>query len=97
MEIEKLLDIIINRYIEEDILRLDLSDSTKNHLKRDLRKLFKDEDFIYDLENSIKFDSIPKSVIRDKITERQFELQQEYEDFENDIRLNTLIEILGDK
>ena len=40
---------------------------------------------------------IPKSVIRDKIIERQFELQQEYEDFENDIKLNTLIEILGDE
>ena len=36
---------------------------------------------------------IPKSVIREKINERQFELQQEYKDFKDDIRLNTLQEI----
>lgn len=33
---------------------------------------------------------IPKSVIRNKINERQFELQQEYIDFKDDIKLNTL-------
>jgi hypothetical protein len=31
--------------------------------------------------------------LTDKICERQFELQQEYKDFEDDIRLNTLQEI----
>lgn len=31
--------------------------------------------------------------IRGKINERQFELQQEYKDFKDDIRLNTLQEI----
>ncbi len=31
--------------------------------------------------------------IRSKINERQFELQQEYKDFKDDIRLNTLQEI----
>lgn len=54
MEIEQLLDIVINRYIEENIINLDLSDSTKNYLKRQLRKKFKDEDFIYDLKNILK-------------------------------------------
>lgn len=54
MEIEKLLDIVINRYIEENIINLDLSDSTKNYLKRELREKFKDEDFIYDLKNTLK-------------------------------------------
>ena len=34
-----------------------------------------------------------KDIIRDKINERQFELQQEYKDFEDDIRLNTLQEL----
>lgn len=56
MTVEELLDLIINSYIEEDIMILDLSDSTKNRLKRDLRKKFKDEDFIYDLKNAIKED-----------------------------------------
>lgn len=36
---------------------------------------------------------VSKDKIRDKILERQFELQQEYKDFEDDIRLNTLQEI----
>lgn len=37
--------------------------------------------------------------IRELINERQFELQQEYKDFKDDIRLNTLQEIyyLGDE
>lgn len=41
---------------------------------------------------------IHKDKIRELINERQFELQQEYKDFKDDIRLNTLQEIyyLGD-
>lgn len=38
--------------------------------------------------------SIPKEVILDKIRERQFELQQEYIDFKDDIKLNTLQDLL---
>lgn len=45
------------------------------------------------LNNNIDNAFIPKQVIRDKILEREFELQQEYEDFKDDIRLNTLQEI----
>ncbi len=37
--------------------------------------------------------SIPKEIIREKINERQFELQQQDKDFKDDIRLNTLQEI----
>lgn len=37
--------------------------------------------------------SVSKEKIREKINERQFELQQEYKDFKDDIRLNTLQEI----
>lgn len=41
---------------------------------------------------------ISKDKIRELITERQFKIQQEYKDFKDDIRLNTLQEIyyLGD-
>ena len=41
---------------------------------------------------------ISKDKIRELINERQFELQQEYKEFKDDIRLNTLQEIyyLGD-
>lgn len=66
-EILYLLDIAINSYIENDILRLDVSDTTKNRLKRDLRKKFRDEDFIYDIKNNIGL--IPKSKVKDKIKE----------------------------
>lgn len=37
---------------------------------------------------------IKRKIITDKITERQFELQQEYLDFDGDIKLNTLQELL---
>lgn len=42
---------------------------------------------------------VSKKKIRELINERQFELQQEYKDFKDDIRLNTLQEIyyLGDE
>lgn len=42
---------------------------------------------------------VSKQEIRELINERQFELQQEYKDFKDDIRLNTLQEIyyLGDE
>ena len=66
-EILYLLDIAINSYIENDILRLDVSDTTKNRLKRDLRKKFRDEDFIYDIKNNIGL--IPKSKVKEKIEE----------------------------
>lgn len=54
MELEELIDIVIRKYIEEDIIRLDVSDTTKNRLKRDLRKIFKDEDFIHDIKNILQ-------------------------------------------
>lgn len=42
---------------------------------------------------------VSKEKIRELINERQFELQQEYKDFKDDVRLNTLQEIyyLGDE
>lgn len=51
--IEELIQMVINRYIENNILNLDLSDSTKNRLKRDLRKNFLDKDFIYDIKTIV--------------------------------------------
>lgn len=53
MDIEELIQIVINRYIENNILNLDLSDSTKNRLKRDLRENFLDKDFIYDIKTIV--------------------------------------------
>lgn len=42
-------------------------------------------------------DSTPNSVIREKINERQFELQQEYSDLKNDIVIKTLQDIYYEK
>lgn len=61
MELEEFIDIALNKYIEQDIIRLDVSDTTKNRLKRDLRKIFKDEDLIHD----IKEESIPRAVVEE--------------------------------
>ena len=82
-EILYLLDIAINSYIENDILRLDVSDTTKNRLKRDLRKKFRDEDFIYDIKNNIGL--IPKSKVKEKKEELEKELKEyEESDMEQD-------------
>lgn len=66
-DIKKLLEIVVKRYIEEYIINLDLSDSTKNILKRQLRKTFLDEDLIYDLVTIAYKSSIPKQTIREFI------------------------------
>lgn len=52
MSIKEILELVVNKYIENYIINLDLSDATKNMLKRSLRKTFLDEDIIYDLENA---------------------------------------------
>ena len=96
-EILYLLDIAINSYIENDILRLDVSDTTKNRLKRDLRNNFRDEDFIYDIKNNIGL--IPKSKVKEKIEElkEDEEFYREHDrmyEFESKIKL--LQELLED-
>lgn len=45
------------------------------------------------IQKYIQENYIPKNIIREKINERQFELQQEYKDFKDDIKLNTLQEL----
>ena len=68
-DIKKLLEIVVKRYIEEYIINLDLSDITKNMLKRQLRKTFLEEDLIYDLVTIAYKSSIPKSKVKEKIEE----------------------------
>lgn len=57
---------------------------------------FKFEKAISIALNHIK-NSISKEVIIDRIRERQFELQQEYKNFKDDIELNTLQDLLEGK
>lgn len=51
------------------------------------------------IQKYIQENYISRDEVRGLINERQFELQQEYKDFKNDIRLNTLQDIyyLGDE
>lgn len=68
-DIKKLLEIVVKRYIEEYIINLDLSDSIKNMLKRQLRKTILDEDLLYDLETTVYKNSILKSLVKEKMKE----------------------------
>lgn len=80
-DIKELLEIVVKRYIEEYIINLDLSDSTKNILKRQLRKTFLDEDLLYDLGTIAHKNSIPTSKIRGKIEELDIQISEcEYAD-----------------
>lgn len=51
------------------------------------------------IQKYIQENYVNRKEIKELINERQFELQQEYKDFKDDIRLNTLQEIyyLGDE
>ena len=50
----------------------------------------------YKLEELLE-NYISKDIIQELISERKFLLQQNYEDFENDIELKTLIKVLGEE
>ena len=70
------------QYVEEYIDQLE---SDKQKLIEKLEEDIREEYFI------------SKQKIKDKILYRQFELQQEYKDFEDDIVLNTLQELLEER
>lgn len=56
-----------------------------------------DRDFFYSFSDTMLDyieNSIPKQTLIEKIRERQFELQQEYKEFKDDIKLNTLQDLL---
>lgn len=69
---------------------MDYKNNKKEMMKETLCKAI--ETVLNHIDNSIS-----KEVILDKIRERQFELQQEYIDFKDDIKLNTLQELLEGK
>lgn len=75
-------------FYQELVKERDAIANVVNELKR-IRSL----DINSLIENYETGHFIDKDKIRDKINERQFELQQEYKDFKDDIRLNTLQEI----
>lgn len=86
-DIKELLEIVIKGYIEEYIINLDLSDSTKNVLKRQLRKTFLDEDLLYDLVTIAYKNSIPKSKVKEKIEEIKNEDLEIYDTDSEDVKI----------
>lgn len=75
-----------------------LTESDENEC--DYKRVLKENEELkadnYELNNRINdlLDNIPVQKVKDKIRERQFELQQEYKDFEDDAILIVLQELL---
>ena len=86
-DIKELLEIVIKGYIEEYIINLDLSDSTKNVLKRQLRKTFLDEDLLNDLVTIAYKNSITKSKVKEKIEELEKEDLEIYDTDSEDVKI----------
>lgn len=55
------------------------------------------QDNMKEIVQEINKNYISKSKVLAKIRERQFELQQEYKDFADDIKLNTLQDLLEEE
>lgn len=60
-------------------------------LQGNLYELYK---YYKELAGTYQGNSIPVQKVKDKISERQFELQQEYKDFEDDAILTVLQELI---
>lgn len=83
LSVLKLCEIIKNLQKENETLKTKLLDILEG------QKVIKEETPQYIEENYI-----PKQTVKDRISERQFELQQEYKDFEDDAILIVLQELL---
>lgn len=66
----------------------------KNETLKILEDDIQDKRIAYVDELEFEENYIPKQKVKDKISERQFELQQEYKDFEDDAILIVLQELL---
>ena len=84
--------ILVHNVPEEELKELKKENETLKTKLLDIlegQKVIKEETPQYIEENYI-----PKQTVKDKISERQFELQQEYKDFEDDAILIVLQELL---
>lgn len=60
-------------------------------------ELIMTQDNMKEIVQEINEKYISKEHIRDKCAERKFELQQEYKEFDDDIKLNTLQDLLEEE
>jgi len=71
------------------------------HILSDYKRVLKENEELKDkyatfvkMSSEVIANSIPVQKVKDKISERQFELQQEYKDFEDDAILTVLQELI---
>lgn len=89
--IEKDIVIVENKINDFRYMQNTLDEEEKENYADDIQEIE-----VQAIENILKEHKKNQNIvdkIRSKINERQFELQQEYKDFKDDIRLNTLQEI----
>lgn len=92
------LEVVYNGAIQAD--KIELANMIKGGIDL-IEKLQKEKEELKDkyatfvkMSSEVIANSIPVQKVKDKIIERQFELQQEYKDFEDDAILTVLQELI---
>lgn len=83
--------------LDEEVRKCFLQSKREYERYRNMKNYFKEAEKIIKQEknkNIVDKNYIPVQKVKDKISERQFELQQEYKDFEDDAILIVLQELL---
>ena len=92
--IERLKEIATNTYAEEKARAIDTILNLIAKLQRENEELKDKYATFVKMSSEVIANSIPVQKVKDKISERQFELQQEYKDFEDDAILTVLQELI---
>lgn len=92
--IERLKEIATNTYAEGKARAIDTILNLIAKLQRENEELKDKYATFVKMSSEVIANSIPVQEVKDKIIERQFELQQEYKDFEDDAILTVLQELI---
>lgn len=92
--IERLKEIATNTYAEGKARAIDTILNLIAKLQRENEELKDKYATFVKMSSEVIANSIPVQKVKDKISERQFELQQEYKDFEDDAILTVLQELI---
>lgn len=92
--IERLKEIATNTYAEGKARAIDTILNLIAKLQRENEELKDKYATFVKMSSEVIANSIPVQKVKDKIIERQFELQQEYKDFEDDAILTVLQELI---
>lgn len=91
--LKEMLNDLKERHLPEDVYILKEERTALENILKENEHLNNSIRILLKTCQMIQGNSIPKSVIREKINKRQSELVQELKTFKDDIRLNTLQEI----